>query len=170
MTSPSQRPRPWIRKAAFASWGTNNSGQKWRPGECREFKLSNDEIGRIRTIVANHMRFSLLAQRMETEREAPSGKAIYRFFRDTGPAGVDLILLGLADVRGARGPALTDRVWSAFVETARILLENYWERPQESVAPPRLVDGAELMHEYDLQAGSSGGRDAARHSRSAGGR
>jgi tRNA nucleotidyltransferase/poly(A) polymerase len=133
--------------------GHEQLGSEVAAGRCRGFNLSNDEIWRIRSTVANHMRFSLLAQRVEAEGEAPSRRAIYRFFRDTGPAGVDLILLGLADVRGARGPALTDRAWSASLETARILLENYWERPQESVAPPRLVDGADLMKEFDLQQG-----------------
>ena len=33
------------------------------------------------------------------------------------------------------------------------MLENYWEKPQETVAPPRLINGLDVMNEYQLQAG-----------------
>jgi hypothetical protein len=32
-------------------------------------------------------------------------------------------------------------------------LENYWEKPQEAVTPPRLLNGNELMSELDLEPG-----------------
>jgi hypothetical protein len=41
---------------------------------------------------------------------------------------------------------------------ARILLENYWEKPQETVTPPRLLDGNELMSELGLPPGPVVGR------------
>jgi hypothetical protein len=66
---------------------------------------------------------------------------------------VDLVLLGLADLRGTQGPTLTQETWAAALDVARILLENYWERREETVAPPRLLDGNELMKELDLRAG-----------------
>lgn len=119
----------------------------------REFNLSNDEIERIERIVKHHMRFHFFTSRLEGDKQEPSRKAIYRFFRDTGEAGVDLVLLGLADLRGTRGPALTQATWTAALDIARILLENYWERPQETVAPPRLLDGNELMKELNIQPG-----------------
>jgi tRNA nucleotidyltransferase/poly(A) polymerase len=119
----------------------------------REFNLSNDEIERIETIVRHHMRFHFFTSRLEQDGQAPSRKAIYRFFRDTGEAGVDLVLFGLADLRGARGPTLTQGTWTAALDIARLLLENYWEKPQETVAPPRLLDGNELMKELNLHPG-----------------
>jgi hypothetical protein len=117
------------------------------------FNLSNDEIERIRVIVQHHMRFHFFASRMESDRQEPSRKAIYRFFKDAGEAGVDLVLLGLADLRGTRGPALTQESWAASLDVARILLENYWEKREETVAPPRLLDGKELMLELQLEPG-----------------
>jgi hypothetical protein len=36
---------------------------------------------------------------------------------------------------------------------ARILLENYWERREETVAPPRLINGDDLMKELNLRPG-----------------
>ncbi len=119
----------------------------------RAFNLSKDEIERIRTIIANHMRFHFFTSRLEGERKGPSRKAIYRFFRDSGEAGVDLVLLGLADLRGTRGTTLTQETWAAALDVARILLENYWEKPEETIAPPRLLDGNELMKELSLEPG-----------------
>ena len=119
----------------------------------REFNLSNDEIERIRKIIANHMRFHFFTSRLEIDQQQPSRKAIYRFFRDTGKAGVDLVLLGLADLRGAQGTMLKQETWTAALNVAQILLENYWEKPQETIAPPRLLDGNELMGELGIASG-----------------
>jgi hypothetical protein len=99
------------------------------------------------------MRFHFFTSRLEGEGQEPSRKAIYRFFRDAGGAGVDLVLLGLADLRGTRGPTLTQDSWAAALDVARLLLENYWERPTETVAPPRLLDGNDLMRELGLKPG-----------------
>ena len=119
----------------------------------RAFNLSNDEVERLHTIVRHHMRFHFFADRLEREGQPPSRKAVYRFFRDSGAAGVDLILLALADLRGTKGNELTQVTWTAYLDIARILLENYWEHPEEVVNPPRLVDGNELMKELNLQPG-----------------
>ncbi len=119
----------------------------------RSFNLSNDELERIRLIVQHHMRFHFFTSRLENEKKEPSRKAIYRFFRDAGKAGVDLVLLGLADLRGTQGPTLTQETWTAALDIARILLENYWEKPEETVAPPRLLNGNELMSELGLEPG-----------------
>lgn len=119
----------------------------------REFNLSNDEIERIRKIVGNHMRFMFFVSRLENDKQEPSRRAIYRFFREAGEAGIDVILLGLADLRGKRGPMLTQESWLAALDAARLLLENYWEKPHETVAPPRLLDGNELIRELNLEPG-----------------
>ena len=117
------------------------------------FNLSNDEIERIHKIVKIHMRFHFFTDRMEHDKKEPSRRAIYRFFRDAGEAGVDLVLLGLADLRGVYGPTLTQEKWAAALDVARILLENYWEKREETVAPPRLLDGNDLMRELELKPG-----------------
>jgi tRNA nucleotidyltransferase/poly(A) polymerase len=119
----------------------------------RAFNLSNGEIERITTIVQHHMRLHFFAHRLEYDKQEPSRKAIYHFFRDAGKAGIEIILLGLADLRGKQGSTLKQERWSAQLDAARILLENYWEKPQETVDPPRLLDGNELMSALGLQPG-----------------
>jgi len=128
-------------------------GAEVTANRARAFNLSNDEVQHVKTIIQHHMRFHFFTSRLEGGQQEPSRKAIYRFFRDTGKAGIDLILLGLADLRGTRGPTLTQETWTAALDVARILLENYWEKPQETVAPPRLLDGNELMSELGLEPG-----------------
>jgi hypothetical protein len=119
----------------------------------RSFNLSNDEVERLGIIIRHHMRFHNLASRLEGGKKTPSRKAIYRFFRDSDKAGIDLILLALADVRGTRANELTIETWTAYLDVARILLENYWEKPEEIVAPPRLLDGNDLIRELELKPG-----------------
>ncbi len=119
----------------------------------REFNLSNDEIEHVEKIIKHHMRFHFFTSRLEGDKQEPSRKAVYRFFRDADEAGIDLVLLGLADLRGTRGNTLSQETWTAALDIARILLENYWEKPQETISPPRLLDGNELMKELNLQPG-----------------
>jgi hypothetical protein len=104
------------------------------------------------------MRFHFFTSRLEGESKPPSRKAIYRFFRAAGAAGVELVLLGLADLRGTQGSSLRQETWSAALDVARILLENYWEKPEETVAPPRLLDGHDLMDELGIRPGRDLGR------------
>jgi len=134
-------------------FGHDTEGAKVAIERADSLNLSNDENERLKIIVENHMRFHFFTSRMEGEKKEPSRKAIYHFFREAGEGGVDLVLLGLADLRGTRGHTLTQDTWSAALDVARILLENYWEKPQETVAPPRLVNGSDVMNEYQLEAG-----------------
>lgn len=136
----------------------------------RAFNLSNDEVERLRGIVRHHMRFHFFADRLEKENQPPSRKAIYRFFRDSGAAGVDLVLLALADLRGTQGSHLPQATWAAYLDIARILLENYWERPAETVNPPRLLDGNQLMKALNLKPGRMVGEllEAIRENQAAG--
>jgi poly(A) polymerase len=119
----------------------------------RSFNVSNDEVERVRTIIKNHMRVHAFADRLEKGRQTPSRKAIYRFFRDCDKAGIDLVLLALADLRATRAHGLTIEAWTVYLDVARILLENYFEKPEEVISPPRLLDGNILMKELSVKSG-----------------
>ena len=117
-------------------------------------RLSNQEIEWLGKVIRNHLRPMLLAQADGN----PSRRAVYRFFRDTGSAGIDVCLLSLADVLGTYGPALPQNVWEHHLEVVRTLLEGFWERPAEVVSPPPLVNGDDLMQQFSLQPGPQIGR------------
>lgn len=137
----------------FRFIGHETAGAEAAVEQARAFNLSNDEIERLRTIIANHMRLHFHVNLRAGEGEEPTRRAIYRFFRDTGEAGVDLVLLGLADLRGTHGHLLTQELWTQALDIARLFLEHYWEKPHEAVAPPRLIDGSDLMSAYGLTPG-----------------
>jgi poly(A) polymerase len=150
--------------------GHNEFGAKVAVERAHDLNLSNGEIERVKIIIENHMRFHFFTSRMEGEKQEPSRKSIYRFFRDASEGGVDLVLLGLADLRGTRRHTLTQENWTAALDVAKILLENYWEKPQETVAPPRLINGLDVMDEYQLEAGPTIGQvlDAIREAQATG--
>jgi tRNA nucleotidyltransferase/poly(A) polymerase len=139
-------------------WGHDEQGTEIAAERAKALNLSNDEIQRLRLIIRHHMRVKFHSNRMETGHKTPSRKAIYRFFRDAGEAGVDLVLLALADTRATRGHTLSQETWSAVLDICRIFLENYWEKPAETIAPPGLLDGNEVMNEFDLAPGPRVGK------------
>lgn len=119
-----------------------------------ELRLSLQEISRLKTIVRHHMRPFLLAN----SGSLPSRRAIYRFFRDTGEAGIDICLVALADVLATYGPTLTLEVWARHLEVTGMLMDAYWNRPEESVSPEPLINGNDLMAEMGIEPGVQVGR------------
>lgn len=115
----------------------------------RWLRLNNDEVDHLAMIVRQHMRPMLLAQAGAN----PSRRAIYRYFRATGSAGVDVNLLSLADGLATYGPTLPRETWARHLSVVRALLESWWEHPEKTVAPLRLVDGNDLIQVFDLEPG-----------------
>ncbi len=115
----------------------------------RDLHLSNAETQRLSTIVRHHMRPLLLTQ----TGQRPSRRAVYRFFRDTGDAGVDICLLSLADVLATYGHTLPHDFWQAHLETVRTLLEGWWEQRTAVVTPPPLLSGHDVMEQLGLRPG-----------------
>jgi poly(A) polymerase len=134
-------------------WGHDEKGAEMASERGRVLSLSNAEIERMTAIIQNHMRIHFHTSRKDGEGKDPSRRAIYRFFKDSGEAGLDLILLALADLRATHGNNLKQETWTAALDVCRIFLENYWEHPEEVVSPPKLIDGNEVMRELNLAPG-----------------
>jgi len=115
----------------------------------KTLRLSNTETDQLATIVRHHMRPSLLSHL----QDGPSRRAVYRFFRDTEDAGVDICLLSLADVLATYGSSLPHDRWEKQVETVRTLLEAWWEQPIEKVRPPAMISGNDLINNLALTPG-----------------
>jgi tRNA nucleotidyltransferase/poly(A) polymerase len=112
-------------------------------------QLSNVESERVRTVVRHHMRIHQLVQ----TGEPPSRRAIYRFFRDTSVAGIDICLLSLADTLGTYGTTITQDKWLAYLDVVRTMFENWWEKSAETVLPTPLVNGHDLQQILGLRPG-----------------
>jgi tRNA nucleotidyltransferase/poly(A) polymerase len=115
----------------------------------KAFRLSNIETDRLATIIYHHMRPSFLSH----SENGPSRRAVYRFFRDTGNAGIDICLLSLADVWATYGPTLPQDRWEKQVDVVRTLLEAWWEQPNENINPPSLISGNDIINELGINPG-----------------
>lgn len=116
--------------------------------------LSNDEVDRLVRVVRHHMRPHHMAQ----AGKAPNRRTIYRFFRDCGPAGVDICMLSLADCLATYEVALPGDFWDNYLDVIYRLLHAYWEQTEELVSPPVLVNGYDLISELSLAPGPQIGR------------
>ena len=112
-------------------------------------RLSNEEADYGSIIVRHHMRPMWLSQ----TGQLPSQRAIYRFFRDTGQAGVDICVFSLADFLGTYGFSLPQDAWGFHLEVVRTLLEAWWERQNENISPSPLIGGQILIDEFGLTPG-----------------
>lgn len=110
--------------------------------------LSREESDRAFTIVKNHMR----PMNLHNEASA-SRRTVYRFWRDTGAAGADVVLLTLGDYLGMVGPQLDLQDWIKHLQTVDPLLDGYFKQRDVIVSPPTLVDGDALMQALNLQPG-----------------
>jgi hypothetical protein len=102
--------------------------------------------------------------------QRPARRAIYRFFRATGEAGIDICLLSLADMLATYGTTLPRDTWMRQLDVTRTLLEAWWDHPQQSVAPPVLVTGNDLLEAFCLAPGPQIGTllEAVREAQAAG--
>jgi len=134
-------------------WGHDLESADIAAARGRALQLSSDEIDRLKIIVRNHMRILNHTNRLAKEPKSPSRRAIYRFFRDTGEAGVEVCLLALADLRATYEHTLPQNMWAAGLDVVRLFMDNWWEKRADSITPPPLLNGNDLMHELDLQPG-----------------
>ena len=96
-------------------YGHDEAGAKIVDRRAVALRLSNPEIERARKIVRGHLRPILL----EHDRNLPTRRAVYRFFREAGEAGVDVCILSLADTLGTSCETLLQDQWLHHLEVIR---------------------------------------------------
>lgn len=114
----------------------------------RALRLSNEETARLTAIVRHHMRPHWLFSSLPLTR-----RATYRFWRDTGEAGVDVCLLALADYLATYGMMLDTQNWVSYLELVRSLLMSYFQHRDSDIAPPPLLTGRDLIQALELRPG-----------------
>jgi len=117
--------------------------------QAKELRLSNSENARLMTIIRNHMRPLLLAQ----SGRKLSRRAIYRFYKDTRSAGVDVCLLSLADSLATYDLSPPIKVWEDLLDVVRHLLTAWFNQRSSSVSPTQLLSGNDLIQQLGLESG-----------------
>jgi hypothetical protein len=87
-----------------------------------------------------------------SNEDLPSHRAIYRYFRDTGKAGIDILFLSLADHLATRGQHLDMFEWQEHTRLVDYVLSRRFQ-DEAVVIPPKLVDGHDLIKSFGLSPG-----------------
>lgn len=85
-------------------------------------------------------------------------KAVYRFYRCARDAGIETILIWLADYLAVSGPSISHPGWAGKLELARSLFQAYFEERDRLVDPTALINGTDLMEILKLDPGPQVGR------------
>jgi tRNA nucleotidyltransferase/poly(A) polymerase len=128
--------------------GHEAEGARLSQERARALRLSTAEIERLRLIVLHHLRPASLDRAGEV-----SPRAAYRFFRDAGQAGIDVVVLSLADLLATYEPPIPTLIWESRLEIARQLLEAGLEWPSERLSPPPLLRGDRLAQAIGIMPG-----------------
>jgi poly(A) polymerase len=110
-------------------------------------RFSNKEIKLVEAMVRYHMRPTQMSN-----EGMPSRRAIFRYFRDSGSAGLDILYLSLADHLAARGPDLDMIQWKWHIEQVNFIISEYF-RQRSEIVPSKLIDGHDLIRLFNLQPG-----------------
>ncbi len=110
-------------------------------------RFSAKEIKLVETVVRYHLRPLQMGQ-----EKLPSRRAIYRYFRDTGEAGIDILFLSLADHLATRGPRLSLTGWQEHVEIVNYVLAQRFQE-ESLVTSPKLIDGHDLINLFGMSPG-----------------
>lgn len=118
----------------------------------RRFHFSAREVALVQTMVKAHLRPVQMAQ-----QGPPTRRALYRYFRDCGDAAIETLFLSLADHLGTVGPRVSASDWRQHVALVHYILTKRFQE-EESISPPKLMGGDELMAELNLSPGPLIGR------------
>jgi poly(A) polymerase len=127
-------------------------------------RFTNRETQLVALLVKYHLRPTQMSQ-----EGTPTRRAIYRYFRDTGVSGIDILFLSLADHLAARGPDLNIEQWREHARMTDYVLNRHFE--EESLThPPKLLDGHDIMRIFQLEPGRQVGEllEALREAQAAG--
>ncbi|HLB28147.1 MAG TPA: HD domain-containing protein [Dehalococcoidales bacterium] len=130
----------------------------------QRLRFSAKEIKLVETEVLHHLRPTQLSQ-----SDLPTRRAIYRYFRDTGEAGIDILFLSLADHLATRGPGLIPDGWQEHLRLVEYVIGKHSEQ-EKLVNPPKLLDGYDIINIFRIPVGPQVGEllEAVREARASG--
>ncbi len=130
----------------------------------QRLRFSTKEVRLVETMVRHHLRPGQMSH-----DGFPSHRAIYRYFRDTGEAGIDILFLSLADHLATRGPHLSLAQWREHAQRVEYVLAQHFQE-ESLVVSPKLIDGHDLINIFGISPGPGMGKllEAVREAQAAG--
>jgi poly(A) polymerase len=127
-------------------------------------RFSGKEVRLVEIMVRHHLRPGQMSH-----NELPSRRAIYRYFRDTGEAGIDILFLNLADHLATRGPQLNSAQWQEHAQSVEYILSQRFQE-ETLVTPPKIIDGHDIINIFGISPGAEIGQllEAVREAQAAG--
>jgi len=110
-------------------------------------RFSGKEVKLVEIMIKYHMRPGQMSQ-----EGLPTRRAIYRYFRDCGEAGIDILYLSLADHLATRGPNLNLSGWREHARLVDYVLAQHAEQ-EKLVTPARMVTGHDLINIFNMKPG-----------------
>jgi poly(A) polymerase len=146
-------------------YGHPTQGAEVTGGIMQRLRFSNKEIRMVQKMIESHLRL----WQMGGDQGLPTRRAIYRYFRDTADVSVDIMFLTLADFLATQGPNLDMAEWERHSRLMEYVLSQR-EEDETVAAPPKLIDGHDLMREFGIKPGPEIGEilEAVRESQGAG--
>jgi poly(A) polymerase len=114
-------------------------------------RFSGKEVKLVEIMVRHHLRPTQMSQ-----EKLPSSRAVYRYFRDTGEAGVDILFLSLSDHLATKGPHLSLTGWQEHVDIVNYVLAQHFQE-ESLVTLPKLIDGHDLINIFGMSPGAKVG-------------
>jgi poly(A) polymerase len=132
--------------------GHGKLGAEVAVGILERLRFSSKEIKLVEVMVREHLRPGQMSQ-----QGLPTHRAIYRYFRDTEGAGIDILFLSLADHLASRGPNLELEGYKEHARMVEYVLTQHLEQ-ERVTTPPKLVSGHDLINTFDLSPGPKIGK------------
>jgi poly(A) polymerase len=110
-------------------------------------RFSTREIRYMETLVYHHLHPAQMSG-----EGLPTNRAVYRYFRDTEGAGLDVIFLALADYMAVQGPRVDVDEWHMHIEHMKYIIDVHKNQEQEML-PANLIDGNDIMQIFKLSPG-----------------
>jgi len=127
--------------------GHTKQGAAMTANILERLRFSNQEIRLVESLVYHHLRPVQMAH-----EGLPTQRAIYRYFRDTREADIDILVLALADYLASRGPLASMKEWRNHCQLINYILTEH-DKQQAKILPVKLIDGHDIMSTFDLVPG-----------------
>jgi poly(A) polymerase len=127
--------------------GHDKEGAAMAADILERLRFSGKEVKLVEIVIKYHMRPGQMSQ-----EGLPTRRAIYRYFRDCGEAGIDILFLSLADHLATRGPSLNPAGWQEHARLVEYVLTKHDEQ-EKLVTPAKLVSGYDLIDVFNIKPG-----------------